>query len=289
MKIILLLIFSTFLFCGDVVLQKRYEIKGDKFYAKTIFPTIDDNFLIADLSRKNRFKISARKLQNLFAKHNIKTKITFPVVEIVKKSSFDTEPLKSLIIKEYNDFYNNMSIKKIKIKPNGYFDQKDMVLEKIIFSKNNLLRHKGSFSAYFTNQKRKKKVFFKFEIDAFVDVLKTTKDIKKNSILNYFNTTKQTIHFDKFSSKPLSKLDSVQLKRYIKKNKIISENMVKNIPAIIKNQKVRAIFIDGAVNITIFATAMQDGDLGDKITIKTDDGKKYKALIINKDKLVIAN
>jgi flagella basal body P-ring formation protein FlgA len=271
-------------------LEKKYEIKGDKFYAKTIIPKIKNDFLIADLSRKNRLKISARKLQNLFKKHNIDIKVIFPVVEIVKKSSFNIEPLKSEIRKKYINFYENISIKEIKIKPNGYFNQQNMTLEEIIFSKNNLLKNKGSFSAYFKNQKRKKKVFFKFEIDAFIKVLKTTKDIKKNSILNHFNTTSQTIHFIRFSSKPLSlsKRDLVQLKRYIKKDKIILANMVKNIPAIMKNQKVKAVFTDGAVSITIFATATQDGDIGDKITIKTDDGKKYKALIVDKNHLVIS-
>ena len=64
--------------------------------------------------------------------------------------------------------------------------------------------------------------------------------------------------------------------------------MVKNVPAIMKNQKVKAVFTDGAVNITIFATATQDGDIGDKITIKTDDGKKYRALIVDKNHLVIS-
>jgi len=273
------------------VLQKRYEIKGDKFYAKTIFPKIKDDFLIADLSRKNRFKISARKLQNLFLKHNVKVKITFPVIEIIKRSFFDAQPLKLAITKEYNNFYKNISIKKIDIKPNGYFNQKNMILEKVIFSKNNLLRSKGSFSAYFKNQKERKKVFFRFSISAFVDVLKTTKNIKKDSILNSFNTSVATLEFFRFSSKPLSpaKLNFISSKGYIKNNKIILQNMVKNIPAIFKKQKVKAIFIDGAVAVTIFATATQDGDIGDKITIKTNDGKTYKALIVNKNKLVITD
>jgi len=69
--------------------------------------------------------------------------------------------------------------------------------------------------------------------------------------------------------------------------KIITRRMVAPVPDVKKNERVLCIYEDGPVRIEFEATAMQNGYIGENITVKKTDGRSLRGVVTGKKEVEI--
>jgi len=177
-----------------------------------------------------------------------------------------------------------MKIEKISIFPTSLYN-KDFIFElskcSLNFSKSMLRRNKGTFNV----KCNKKSYFFKFYIDATIDVYKANHQIKKDKIIDSEVIRKETIIFKTLYSLPVYNLEEkeVMAKQNIRQDKVITLSMITPVPAVKKHETVNCFIQDGAVHIEFNAEAMQNGYIGDKIVLKREDGRTIKGVVLRKN------
>jgi len=211
-------------------------------------------------------------------------KPTYSTIIFEKKVNIDLSLLKNELEKLYKKEYQAISIKDITISATSQniedfkFDNSNCLLK----LSNAMLRHnKGTFVV----KCNKKSYFFKFQIDATIQVYKANQQIKKDRIINSNLIRKESIEFKTFYSPPIYNIKEKEImaKQNIPKDKIITLSMVVPAPAVKKNEIVNCFIQDGAVRIEFSAKAMQNGYIGDEIMLKRVDGKSLKGVVLKKN------
>lgn len=274
----------------EMVLENRYYCDEDVLYAEDFFPNIETGFVVAEFKNRNRLQLSSRKVQLLFKEHGYEVTATHPVITVTKRSSFDKDPLKEAIRKEFLAHYPSLEIHKITVRARNFFEQGSLRLQSVEIPRPNLTKNRGSFTAFYLDEaNRQKKLFFSYTLEAHITVLKAKRNMANGTILSQKNTALEHIPFAGMTAPPLGaeSLDSIRIQGYVKEGSVITASMVRDIPDIVKNQKVGAVLKEGGVSVTIFATAQEDGKIGQIIKLKTDSGQVYNARVVDKNKAEI--
>ena len=196
------------------------------------------------------------------------------------------DKLKNFLEKKFLSYYPTMSINSITIKPNNKIP-KGYKFKKVYFSKNSLKRENGNFSTIFSDGKNSKRVFFKYFIDATVQVLLANEDIRRGTPLSREFFTTIPIKFDNFYDRPVVDLRNLEAKTFIVKGKILTSRMVRKIPDIHRNDEVTAEARDGGIVVDFMVRALEDGRIGEIIRVKRGDKKIFKAKVISSSKVLI--
>ena len=132
----------------------------------------------------------------------------------------------------------------------------------------------------------RKKIFLNYFIDARVNIYISKEKIKKKTTISAVNTIKKSIILDKFKAQPIEdlKINTIQAKQNISKNKILTIRNVETLSIIKKNSYINIEINDRNMNIIFIAKAMQDGRYGDTIKVKRTDGKTLRVKVIGKNK-----
>jgi len=157
----------------------------------------------------------------------------------------------------YKNYYKNINISKIVLNKN-----KNSRISYIDTSMINPKRNQGTVKV------DNKYLFFK--IIATVKVLKSTQTIKKGDLLTHQNTALIEEKFKNFYNKPVMNYVNKSSKMYIPQNKVIYFYMLSKPNVIKRGQRITIISQSGGIEITFQATAMQNGEIGDKIKVKKD-------------------
>jgi len=273
-----------------MTLESRYYCDEDTVTAEDFFPDIEENFIIAEFQNRTHLQLSSRKVQELFKSHGYDVKASHPVIALTKSSTFDKAPLQEALRQRYLEHYGRLDIRKITVRPRTHFEQDGMPLLSVTLPAPNLTRSKGTFHAiYGEGGDMRKKVFFSYKIDALITVLKAKHNIANGTILSEKNTYPETTPLGKMTALPIQpeQLGKSRVKGYVKQDAVITTSMVKEVPDVLKNQRVSAILKADGVNVTIYATAQEDGRIGQTIRIKNSTGETYNARITDKNKAVI--
>ena len=133
----------------------------------------------------------------------------------------------------------------------------------------------------------KKNVFFRYFIKAKLEVLRSNKDLQRGEALGVNNYRVAFFDFDKVPMGALSKDDDLDLiaRTSVKKNAILKQNMFKSNHLVKKNAMLKGIFKDGDIRISIDLVALEAGNKGDTIKVKTKDGKVLQAVVIGKNQV----
>jgi flagella basal body P-ring formation protein FlgA len=144
-----------------------------------------------------------------------------------------------------------------------------------------LKRDRGTFSV----KCNKLNYFFKYFISATLDVYKANHQIKKDRIIDSNAFRKERIAFKTIYSFPLYNLKdkSLMAKQTIAKDKILTSAMVVPVPDVRRKETVNCFIQDGSVHIEFSATALQNGYIGDEITLKREDGKALRGVVVRKN------
>jgi len=83
------------------------------------------------------------------------------------------------------------------------------------------------------------------------------------------------------------KMDKYRSRTFIRKDDILSYDLLERLPVILTGDRVKAYFVNGTVSVDFFVNARQDGIEGDIIRVVTSDNKQYKAKIIDSKTVII--
>jgi len=194
----------------------------------------------------------------------------------------DEDRLQNFIYKKFVAYYPSINIESIDIKPNSQIP-KTFTLDRVYFQKNSLKRDSGSFSAIYSDGKREKRVYFKYNIKATVPVLVAVADIPSHTPLDSSMFTNTSIRFTNFYDKPILKVEGKESKTFIPRGKILVSRLVRNIPAIHRGDFVQGVAKDGGVEVFVSVKALQDGGIGEMIRVKRDGYKIFKAKVISSE------
>ena len=133
----------------------------------------------------------------------------------------------------------------------------------------------------------KKKLFFDYRIEAKIKVYFSRVDIKKSQKVSTLNTIQKIIKLDKLKALPINvnHLNTMQLKRHLKKDKIITIRDIAKLNLVKKGSMVTVVLQNNNINISFLAKALQNGKLRDIITLQKNDKKRIKAKVVGKNRV----
>ncbi len=209
--------------------------------------------------------------------------ITFCSIEA---NTNDILTIQTAIENKFLEHYPNLTIKHLSIKPLSKTPRNFATyqVEKITISKASLKRNHGTLSVLYTSPTKKKKRFFKFELDAILPVYISSRYIKKNHPINEQNIQIQEVPFTYFTSKPIDAhyLYDYESKRSIKEGKVLTVHDLRHILDMKRGALVDATIYDGNVILTFKVKTIEEGNIGDIIKVKRGHYKKLRAKITSK-------
>lgn len=140
-----------------------------------------------------------------------------------------------------------------------------------------------------TPQNIQKNVFFRYFIQANLEVLKSERPIQRGDRLSALDYKSILMDFDKVPSNALTPDDTSNLiaKSNINKNTILKENMFKTLALIRRNDPIIGVLSDGNIDVLIELTALQSANLGERIRAKNKEGKVMQGIVTGKNRIII--
>ncbi|MDD2385114.1 MAG: flagellar basal body P-ring formation chaperone FlgA [Sulfurospirillaceae bacterium] len=147
----------------------------------------------------------------------------------------------------------------------------------------------GTFVAIFQIGNKERKFYVNYELQASVDVFKAKHNLLNGKILDTDDYEQVSIGLDNFSSRTIVGLmpSNLVIKNYIKEGQILMENFFEEKQDVSKRDSIKAYLKEGALMIEVQATLLEDGNIGDIVKIKTEQGKILKAKILSTNQVMI--
>lgn len=284
LKILFFLLLTSQL-SSQTILKNTYQIESSKVYLNDIFPTAKQNQLLFTIeAHKYSKRIKSTKfIKFLNAKGYKEITSSSRYIKFQIKSPINTIIINTFLKHHYLNKYKTISINSITVTSRGYIDSLPGKYTVEIRDKS-YLSHIGVINI---KDQYNKKIFFNYLIEADIKVLKTKELIKRGERLSFSNAKYQTIKFDKFKATPIMNLvnNATQAKHQIKIDKIITIRDIEGLDLVHKNSQVSVSLNNAGIYITFSAKALQNGKLGDIITIQKQDLKRLKAKVIGKKRV----
>ncbi len=138
-----------------------------------------------------------------------------------------------------------------------------------------------------TPENTQKNVFFRYFIKAKVEVLRANRDLQRGEVLASTDYSIVFYDFDKVPLWALEKEGAADLiaRTAVRKHSILKQNMFKANHLVKANAQMMAVLGDGEVKMSVEVAAIEAGNKGDTIKVKTKDGKVLQAVIIDKNQV----
>lgn len=282
-KLLILIIISVNLYANNI-LKKTYYIDSRIINLSVITSNTEDIHNLFNIQKNRHTKrVKAKELINLLERYGYSDySFKSNYINFVFKSPIDTSKIKNSIKEYYYDYYDDIDITDISVHPRSYIERlpKNYVInirKKDVLSKSATINIKTD---------ENKKIFFNYIVTATLPVYISKKKIKKNIELSAINIRKKSIILDKFRAKPIQNIQdySLQTKRHIGKDKILTIRNVETLSVIKKNSFVNVSLISDGIAITFTAKALRDGKVNDIIKVQKNDGKKFEVIVTGRNK-----
>ncbi len=195
------------------------------------------------------------------------------------------EKIKHSIEEKFLKHYPSMQIESISIKATSTLINRlqNYKITKVTLTNDDFHRNKGSILVTFEKNHKQRKLYFKYHIEAMIDLYVANQRIQKGRIITPSIVNLESIKFKTLYHEPFKAQDFNQYyaKYTIKESTPITYEKLKKNRAIKRNDHVNAIIQDGGVVLNFRATALQEGDIGDIIKIRKNYKKRFKAQIIS--------
>ena len=285
-KIIFFLSLVSFLYANKQI-DNIYYIDSDTILLSDIIPqSEDDSILFRIQQNRSSEKIKSTNLIRILNTHGYKGYTSRSgYIKFIKKSDIDISKIKEKIKEYYLTYYKSITIKKIDVLPRGYIKSLPQKYS-IKIPKRAYLSNHGTLNI---KTLANKTIYLDYTIDASIDSYSAKQNIKRGTELSLFNTRKNTIPLSKFRALPVESIHkaTLQAKNYIKLDNILTSRDVAMLSIVRKNDMVNAVINDSTIAISFSAKAMQDGKHGDTINIQKRDGKRFKAIVIGKNRVEV--
>ena len=199
------------------------------------------------------------------------------------------ELIKAALTKEYQNNFPQIAIKQVDLKITSLpkdFEQ----FEFLRIANGKFNKSQGFLRAEFkTPQNISKNVFFRYFIRANLEVLRSTRAIKRGDRLGALDYKIVLMDFDKVPSNALGveDLNNLLAKSNISKNTILRQNMFKTTAIIKRNDQVIGVLKDSGVDVLIELVALQSANLGERIRVKSKDGKVMQGVVMGKNRVLL--
>ncbi|WP_457746930.1 flagellar basal body P-ring formation chaperone FlgA [Sulfurimonas sp.] len=281
-KIIFLLFLSLTLYSYE--LQRNYYIDSTKITLGDIIKESHSNKILFTLDNNRHTKrIKATKLIQILKQSGYKqVTCNYPYIQFNKKSPIDKSKIINAIKTYYTKTYPYIKIEKITVEPNSYLSKlpKEYTIE---FRRNAYLSNKNMLDI---KTYENKKIFFKYNIKAYVTVLFARKEIKKSQELSRLNVKKKSIILEKFKAMPLVEITrgKYQAKHRIKNATVVTQRDVTGLELVKRGSNVTVTLNEPHINITFLAKALKSAHLGETIHVIQKNGKKIEVLVTGKNR-----
>lgn len=199
------------------------------------------------------------------------------------------EEIKTALVKEFKNYFPSLIIKNIDLKITTL--PKDFEQYQFIRIANTRFNQAQGFirAEFKTPQNIQKNVFFRYFMQASLEVLKSERSIQRGDKLGAFDYKSVLVDFDKVPSNALALEDTHNLiaKSNISKNTILKENMFKTMALIRRNDPIIGVLSDGNVDVLIELTALHSADMGERIRAKNKEGKVMQGIVTGKNRMII--
>ncbi|MGH1599953.1 flagellar basal body P-ring formation chaperone FlgA [Campylobacter majalis] len=266
-----------------------YCVNQDSITLHTFgFDGVDNEIL--NLNGKRAAKISTKELLNILTS-NFKTfndKTGTSVAFVKNCTTFDL--IQAEFLKRLSNEYSGIMVEKITIEPQVSLPKNfDTYSYKKLITTGNLSSN-GVFRVMFElPDLSTKNLYFKYSFKAKMPILKALNNLNQGQILGAFDYQKTWIEFEKFDKNSIQKLNASKLmaKSKIASGQTLLTQNFTEISLIKKGDKIQANINEDGVSVIIDVYALQNGNLGDVIMVRSKDRKSYKANIISNNKVII--
>ena len=281
LKILLFLSISVSLF-ADTYLKSNYYVQNREVMLSNIVKTSKEDVQLfrIDKSRYSK-RVKSKDIIKILQSHGIKDyKSKHAYVQFTKKSPINSETIKNAIEKIYKEKYTHINIKSIRVEPRSYITNLPKSYETVLKSKSHLSKD----GTLYIKTDDKKKIFFNYKIDAEIVVFEAKKDIKRNIELSNVNCKKKSIILDKFRAMPLQKMlkGTMQSTHNIKQGAILTTRDAQGLYLVTRGSNVNVTLSSSNLAISFSAEALQNGRVGDIVTVIKRNGKKVKVRVSGK-------
>ncbi|WP_373002587.1 flagellar basal body P-ring formation chaperone FlgA [Sulfurimonas sp.] len=285
-KFIFFILLSAMLYANNT-LRDTYYITSDDIYISHIIKDAPNNKQIYKIELgKYTKRVKSKELIEILKKNGYRgytSKSRY--IKFIKKSPIDTSKIASYIKEYYLKSYDQIDIQSVTVETRGYITSlpKEYAIE---INNKNYLSRSGIVNIKTPDNK---KIFFNYDIVANIWIYLSRKQIKKDVELSSVNTLKKSIILDRFMSKPIENLNakSLQGKHHIKEDKIITTRDVEILSVVKKNSYINISLNNQNMSISFSAKALQNGKLGDTITVQKASGKRLKVRVTGKNRAEI--
>ncbi|EGP7917428.1 TPA: flagellar basal body P-ring formation protein FlgA [Campylobacter jejuni] len=211
----------------------------------------------------------------------------FIVINYIQAASL--EEIKTALAKEFRNNFPKIIISQIDLKITSLpkdFDQ----YEFLRIANGRFNQAQGFLRAEFkTPQNIQKNVFFRYFIQANLEVLKSERAIKRGDKLGAFDYKSVLIDFDKvpLNALTLDDVDNLVAKSNINKNAILRANMFKTTALIRRNDPIIGVLSEANVDVLIELVALQNANMGERIRAKNKEGKVMQGIVVGKNRMII--
>ncbi|EKO0308212.1 flagellar basal body P-ring formation protein FlgA [Campylobacter coli] len=199
------------------------------------------------------------------------------------------EEIKTALAKEFKNNFPSLIIKNIDLKITTL--PKDFEQYQFIRIANARFNQAQGFvrAEFKTPQNIQKNVFFRYFIQANLEVLKSERAIKRGDKLGAFDYKSVLIDFDKvpLNALTLDDVDNLVAKSNINKNAILRANMFKTTALIRRNDPIIGILSEANVDVLIELVALQSANMGERIRAKNKEGKVMQGIVVGKNRMII--
>ncbi len=132
--------------------------------------------------------------------------------------------------------------------------------------------------------------FITIEIELYKTVLIASRKIKRGEILSADMFDSSEVEITSIKGTPLFEIDEIEGKRSrieINKGAVVTEEIIEPVPDIYPDSKVTLHVIKGNVDVSVEATARQEGRIWGIIRVITADNKIFNARIIDKKNVIL--
>ncbi len=203
------------------------------------------------------------------------------ILPVLARLTFRTlkNQLKNLLLGQYP----SIVINDITIIPRGYLASLPKK-SRGVFDEHLFQNAKGTFYIIDDNDIRH---YLDYTVSATINVLHTNQKVLRRDPLSGFNTLIKQVPFGSFRDTPLTALpnEASRFRSNLKEGQLITLRNIEPLPLVLKNEKVTVEVRNDTVIVEFTATATQEGQLYDIITIQKSDGKRSKAKVIGENRV----
>lgn len=243
-----------------------------------------ENFLLYTIEEtKHTKRVSGRELIEKLKRHGYPAFSTnYAYIQFNKSSSLDLEKIEIKLKEHYQNKYANIKINSLTLRPRGYLNQLPQEFAFGIQDK----EHLSSSGHCFIITPQKKRIFFTYDISAYVDVYYAKTDIEKGSELSNLNVIQKSIMLSKFRAVPLQnlKVNSLEAKHNLKKDMLLTSRDVRGLYLIKRGEMVNITLKNNGLDISFSAKALTSGRAGDRISVIRNDQKKIQVRVVGKNR-----